>query len=116
MLDEDFFQFLEYRITEAFKETDDEELRLFWCDGVLPATNERGRLSLQHVKHHRKIVTQAFIGREGQTRYDLVLKIGDEALHSYTHNLDLKVCVPDTDALSWFTIDTEKRKIEIQLK
>jgi hypothetical protein len=116
MLDQDFCEFLEYRITKALKETANEDVRGFWCDGVLLPTNERGHLALQHVKHHRKIVFKAFIGKDGQSEYELVVKIGNDALNRYTHNEDLKVCVPDIEDLSWFEIDTEKRRVWIQLK
>lgn len=115
MLDQDFCAFLEYKICAALKDTDNEELRGHWCDGVLMPTNERGKLSLQQVKHHRKIVLKAFAGKDGQTPYELVLKFGDDALHRYTHNLDLKVCVPYREDLNWFDIDIEKRTIWIQL-
>lgn len=116
MLDREFCEFLEFRITKALQETDNENVRGFWCDGVLLPTNERGRLALQYVRYNRKIVTKAFAGKDGQSEYELILKIGDEALNRYTHNLDLKVCVPDTEDLSWFDIDTEKRQITLQLE
>jgi hypothetical protein len=115
MLDHDFCAFLEYKICAALRESDDDALAGFWCDGVMLPTNERGYLALQYVKHHRKMVFKAFAGKDGQAIYELVLKFGDKALNNYAKNVDLKECVPYREDLNWFDIDTEERRIWIQL-
>jgi len=35
MLDQDFCEFLEYEICKAFEQSDNGEVKGFWCDGVL---------------------------------------------------------------------------------
>lgn len=116
MLDQDFCNFLEYKICAALREIDNEAVAGFWCDGVILPTNERGYLTLQHVKHHRKMIFKAFAGKGGQSEYELTLKFGDKALNNYAKNLDLKECVPYRDDLNWFDIDPEKKQIWIQLE
>jgi len=44
-----------------------------------------------------------------------VLKLGNKAISRHARNLDIKECMPDPEEPDWFDIDTEKRRIEIQL-
>ncbi|KAA2239374.1 hypothetical protein F0L74_24545 [Chitinophaga agrisoli] len=108
MLDQDFYQFLEYGICQAFNNSPDEEIKGFWCDGVMPSAANPGLIG-------RKIELKAFIGKDGQSAYELILKLGNKALSRYSRQLDLKECIPDTDNPNWFYIDTKKRTMEIQL-
>jgi hypothetical protein len=58
---------------------------------------------------------KAFIGKDGQTEYELTMKFGNKALSRFTRSLNIKECVPNPDKHNWFNIDTKRNKIEIQL-
>ena len=114
MLDQSFCTFLEYEICKAFVNSDKDEIKGFWCDGVLFPENSNN-YSQKFVNDNRQIILKAFIGKDGQTEYELILKFGNKSLSRYERNLDIKECLPNPDKTKWFDIDIKKRKIEIQL-
>jgi hypothetical protein len=114
MLDRDFYEFLEYEICKAFWHSPNEETKGFWCDGVLsPSSN----YDFSSVSFHDtgQITLKAFIGRDGQSEYELILKLGNNAFRRYVSNQDFRECIPNPDKPDWFVIDIQKRRIEIQL-
>jgi len=114
MLDQDFCEFLEYVICKAFEHSDNDQMKGFWCDGVV-LNQPDSSYSQKFVNDNRQITLKAFISKDGQTEYELTLKFGNKALSRYSRNLDIKECVPNTDKHNWFDIDTKRNKIEIQL-
>ncbi|SDF75568.1 hypothetical protein [Chitinophaga filiformis] len=114
MLDQDFYQFLEYEICKAFQHSNNEEIKGFWCDGVLPFATGHS-YSQKSIHDSRKITLKAFIGKDGQSEYELVLKLGNKALSRHARNLDIKECIPDPEEVDWLDIDIKKRRLEIQL-
>lgn len=114
MLDQDFCEFLEYKLCKAFEHSDNEQIKGFWCDGVL-LDQPDSYYSKMFVNNNRKVTLKAFIGKDGQTEYKLTMKFGKKALSRYARNLDIKECVPKPDNQNWFDIDTKRNKIEIQL-
>lgn len=115
MIDQDFCEFLEYEICKALERSDNEQIKGFWCDGILLNQNDNA-YSQKFVNDKRQITMNAFIGKDGQTVYELILKFGDKALSRFARNLDIKECLPNSDKQNWFDIDTERNKIEIQLE
>jgi hypothetical protein len=114
IIDQEFCEFLEYEICKAFEHSDNDQIKGFWCDGIL--LNQPGSsYSPKYVNDNRQVKLKAFIGKDGQTEYELTLKFGDKALSRYTRDLDIKECVPSPDKQNWFDIDTKRNKIEIQL-
>lgn len=114
MLDQDFCEYLEYEICKAFKHSDNDQIKGFWCDGILLNETDSSD-SHKFVNDHKQVMLKAFIGKDGQTEYELTLKFGNKALSRYARNLDIKECIPDLDKQNWFTIDIEQKKIELQL-
>lgn len=114
MLDQSFCTFLEYEITKAFANSDNEVIKGLWCDGVLLPESSNS-YSQKFVNDNRQIILKAFIGKDGQTEYELTLKFGNKALSRYARDLDIKECLPNMDKTKCFVIDTKERKIEIQL-
>ena len=114
MLDKDFFEFLEYEICKALKNSSNEEIKGFWCDGVLPLESD-SNVSQEFINENRKMILKAFIGKDGQTEYELTLKFGENALSRYLKNLDIKECIPNSNKPNWFNIDTKQNRIEVQL-
>lgn len=115
MLDQNFCEFLEYEICKAFDYSDNEEIKGFWCDGVVLLNQLNDSYSLKFVNNHREITLKVFIGKDGQTEYELTLKFGKKALTLFGKNLDIKECVPSPDKQNWFDIDIKRNKISIQL-
>lgn len=114
MLDQDFCEFLEYGICKALKHADNEEIKGFWCDGVLLSEPDI-YYSQKFVNDNRELKLKAFIGKDGQSVYELTLKLGNKALSRFAGNLDIKECVPGPGKQNWFDIDTRRNKIEITL-
>jgi len=114
MLDQEFFEFLEYEICKAFEYSINEETKGFWCDGVLLSEPDM-YYSQKFVNDNREIKLKAFIGTDGQSEYELTLKFGNKALSRFARKLDIKECVPDPEKPNFFNLDTEHNKIEIKL-
>lgn len=114
MLDRDFCEYLEYLICKAFKHLKSEDVRGFWCDGVL--LNQPDNLySQKYVIDNRQVSLKAFIGKDGQTEHELILLLGNQALSRFERNLDIKECVPNPEKPGWFSVDEKLKRIEIQL-
>ena len=114
IIDRDFCEFLEYEICKAFEQSDNDQIKGFWCDGIL-LNQPDSFYSQKFVNDNRHLKLKAFIGKDGQIEYELTLKFGNKALSRYARNLDIKECVPNPDKQNWFDIDTKRNKIEIQL-
>jgi hypothetical protein len=114
MLDQNFCEFLEYELCKAFKHSDNELIKGYWCDGVL-LDQPDSYYSQKFVSNNRQVTLKAFIGKDGQTEYELTMKFGNKALSRYARNLDIKECLPNPDKENWFDIDTKRNKIKIQL-
>ncbi len=114
MITQEFCEFLEYEICTAFEHSDNEEIKGFWCDGVSLSEVDY-RYSQKFVNDNREITLKAFIGKDGQTQYELTLKFGNKALSRYARSLDIKECIPNPDKPNWFNIDIIRKKIEIRL-
>jgi len=114
MLDQDFCEMLEYKISEALENISDEKVKGFWCDGVLLSEPD-SYYSQKFINDNRQTKIKAYIGKDGQGDYSLTLKFGSKALSRYARNLDIAECIPHADFEKWFSIDTSKQEIEIQL-
>jgi hypothetical protein len=114
MIDTSFCEFLEYEICKALETFDHEEVNQFWCDGVLMSEPEYS-YSQKKVNDNRQLRFKAFVGRDGQQEYELILKFGKKALSRFARNLDISGCFLNPGKKDWFIIDTTLNKIEIQL-
>lgn len=113
-MDRAFCDFLEYEICRAFENSGSEEIKGFWCDGVLLSEPEV-YYSAKFINDNRQTVLKAFIGNDGQTEYTLILKFGNDALSRYARNLDMKECTSFANKKAGWSIDIKDKKIEIQL-
>lgn len=114
MLDQDFCEILEYKISLALENLGDEKVKGFWCDGVLLSEPDK-YYSQKFINENRQVKMRAYIGKDGQGDYSLTLKFGNKALSKSARNLDISECIPQSDFEKWFNIDTSKQEIEIQL-
>lgn len=115
MLNQNFCEYLEFIICKAFKNSSDERIRSFWCDGI-SLLNEERIYSQKYINDNKRTNLRAYIGVDGQTEYKLILKFGKEALSRFSRNLSLKECLPKATETNWFEIDIEVNLIEIQLE
>lgn len=113
MIDQDFCDFLEYEICNALAVSDNEQVKGFWCDGVLLPTFEN-YYSQKFVNDNRKIITTAFVGKTGQDEYELTVRLGGRSLSKYARGLDISDCVPDFINPHSLDIGTTKKKLTIQ--
>ncbi len=112
---EEFCTRLEYRICHELEKSTDPELKGFWCDGVscFPTDNQ---LTKKQVNDNRKIITKAWIGKDGQGEYQATIHFGRKALSKYAKGLDLTTTIPELKSDSdWLEIDIENKSIEIKL-
>lgn len=114
MLNNEFCQFLEYEISKAFSNSSNEELKHFWCDGVLLPTFDT-EYSKEFVNKKKKITLTAYLGVTGQDKYNLTIHFGNKALSKYARGLDISECLPKPEEQDWFSVDIEQLKMEIQL-
>jgi len=114
MLDNEFCEILEHKISKVFTNSTSEKVKHFWCDGVLLPTFEND-YSKKFVNDNRKIIMTAFIGLSGQDKYELTLNFGNTALSKYARDLQISDCIPSPDNTNWFDIDVERLTIVIQL-
>jgi hypothetical protein len=115
MIDQDFCEFLEFELSKAFINSSKNSIRNFWCDGVLLCEPDK-YYSQNFVNDNKQVLLKAFIGNDGQTEYELILKFGNKSLDRYAKSLDMKECVPNPEKEGWINIDIENKKIEIQLE
>lgn len=115
MIDQDFCDFLEYELCRAFENSDKEKVKGFWCDGVLLSETDDS-YSKKYVNDNKKVRFRAFIGKDGQSEYGLILKFGKKALSRFARGLDIKECIPKQNIDDWFDIDIDNNIIELQLE
>ena len=114
MLHKDFCTFLEYHLTKTFSNSNDPLIKELWCDGILLPTNEND-YSKKSINENREVTLKAFIGKEGQDEYSMLMKFGNKSLSKYARDLDIKNCVPGIEENSWYEMDVLTKKIIIQL-
>lgn len=113
MIDQDFCTYLEFEITKALSNSPNEEIKYFWCDGILlPNSYE---YSQKIINDKRYLRTTAFVGLDGQVKYDMTIHFGKKALSRYARSLSLNECIPDSSNDDWVVIDIEKKAIDIRL-
>jgi hypothetical protein len=111
----DFCAELEYHLTRTFNQSDDKNLRGFWCDGISMPTNDL-QLTKKNINDKRKIVTKACFGYDGQDEYEMTINFGQYSLRRYAKETDLSDCLPNEDTMDWVSLDMKSKTIELQLK
>lgn len=115
MIDRNFCEQLEYKICEAFSQLVNESTKGYWCDGVLESESENLYTS-KFINDNRKIQLKAFIGKDGQDEYELILHFGLNSLSKVARHLEFIDTFPIDNIDKKFNINIEQRKIEIQLE
>ena len=112
--DKEFCEYLEYHLTRTLRNSQDKEVSKLWCDGV--AMPDSSQLTKKNVNDKRQIKTKAWIGVDGQTEFELIVKFGDYSLRKYSKGTSLAECVPDDNSIDWVTFDEKEKSIELRLR
>lgn len=112
---EDFCLHLEYHLCRTFGNSDRDELRGFWCDGVSWQPFIDSQITKKSVNDTGKIQTTAWLGKTGQDPYDMTIRFGKYSLRRYANGTSLIDCIPSEATMDWIDIDTENKTIEIRL-
>jgi hypothetical protein len=109
---ENFCTELEYHVTRTLGNSPDQVIKHFWCDGVeMPE-----QLIKQNIINEGKIITSAWMGSDGQGKYEMIIKFGPQSINSCIKGFALKECLPNEKSMDWVNLDIEKKLIELQLK
>lgn len=100
----------------SFEELEDDRIRGFWCDGVDHLPIDIRNLSKTQIRKNRTIKTKAWIGKDGQSIYEMTIKLGEQSLENYERDQNLLDCIPKENCKEWIKISPTDRHIEIQLK
>lgn len=111
---QDFCNYLEYHLSSTFRHSSDKKDIFFWCDGILMPDEQQ--LSFEIIKNKSEVVTDAWLGYDGQEKYKMVIKLGPCALSNYEKGQSLIECVPDERSLDWVNLDVDNKKIELHLQ
>ena len=114
MLNIEFCEYLEFQISKALKNSVSEEINGFWCDGIILKQPDIF-YSQKTVNDKKQVILKAFIGKDGQSEYELTLKFGKNSLSRFARNLDIKECIPNPEKPIFFDIDINLNKIKIDL-
>lgn len=112
---QDFCVQLEYHLTRTFGNSEDKNLKGFWCDGVMMPFID-SQLTKKSVNDKRMIITKAWLGYDGQGEFEMTIKFGQHSLRRYAKGSDLADCLPSEDTTDWITLDIERKTIEVKLK
>jgi hypothetical protein len=111
-VDSDFLLKLEYHLSKSFKYSPDDNVKHFWCDGILIEENIYIESTIELEK---QIIAKAWIGFNGQDIYKMVIKLGERSFERYLAGTDASDCMPDANTWSWFSIQPDAKIIEVRL-
>lgn len=106
----EFCLHLEYALGETFEKSNNPEIKGFWCDGVV-----HKRINKKKINEERIIETTAWIGKDGQSEYEMKIHLGKKSLQRFAKGTPMIDCIPGSESIDWIEIDPTKKRIEIQL-
>ena len=110
--DKDFCDHLEYHLSRTLRNSSNNKIKWLWCDGVMQPLNEPNKNSI----NSSQIITEAYIGVDGQSIYQMTIKLGALSLQKYISGQDLIDTLPSEESLNWIFLDLDSKTIQIQLK
>ena len=109
IFDEDFCSKLEYTLTWALKNSTEENLKDFWCDGVLPVSYDTNHAVQSSDSQTVKFTTSAFLGKDGQEQYQLDIILGPASHAAFLKNEPIVAFIPSPEHTDWIAIDVKKK-------
>jgi len=109
----EFCEILEYHLSKTLRNSSNQKLKFLWCDGIkLPFDENQIHVNIIDSK---QIVTNAYIGLNGQDNYEMIINFGACALDKYIHGSTLVDCLPNEESTDWLHIDLNQKTIRLQL-
>ena len=112
----EFCLHLEYHLSRTFPNSDQKELRNFWCDGVSEQAYTDIQLTKKNVNDTRKLQTTAYLGETGQDIYKMIIRFGKYSLRRCARGTSIIDCIPSENTTDWIDVDIENKSIEIRLR
>ena len=109
--DKDFCEHLEYHLSRTLRNSSNNEIKWIWCDGVKQPLYDHNTNSV----NSSQIITEAYIGVDGQSIYQMTIKLGPLSLQKYISGQGLIGSLPGEESLDWISLDLDKKTIQIQL-
>ena len=110
---QEFCNHLEWKLD--FDELEDDKLKGFWCDGVSHIPANPITLSKLRIRLNKEVKTTAWVGKDGQDIYEMIIKFGEKSLANYELNQSLIDCIPERNYKDWIKIKPEEKYIEVKL-
>jgi hypothetical protein len=107
ILDNGFYEFMEYEICKYFENNNNQNTKGFWCDGIL----------FDWIDEDNQIIyCKTFIGKKGETKYTLALLFGNKIISENKNGIDIKTYFIMDNWENNFHIDLENKKIIIEIE
>ena len=102
---------LDFMLSAFFEYHQFEEANGYWCDGIFISELDPQRTK-KHVNDKRRIVTQAWIGKDGQDKYRMIILFGKYSLRRYAKGSSVVDCIPDNKSMDWIEMDFPAMPVE----
>lgn len=112
----EFCTHLEYHLTESLANTKNTSLKGFWCDGISSQPIGFNFLKINKVNELSQINTIAWIGKDGQDEYKMIINLDKKSLKNISEGIILIDCILEANTTDWFDIDIKRKVIKIKLK
>ncbi len=106
IFERDFCDLIEYQICRFFEQCKRNEIKGYWCDGVIFET----------MLDQKTACFTAFVGKNGQERFKLFLHLGNISSLLYEQCNSLQSCVPEVDKENTFNVDITRKQMNIYLR
>lgn len=74
------------------------------------------QLTKKNVNGKRRIITKAWLGKDGQSEFEMTISFGQYSLRRYAKGKALDDCLPTEGFEDWIAIDLSSKTIELQLR
>ncbi len=109
-----FCSILEYFLSAAFTTSTNTILKYWGCDGIYePVINEQ--FTNRNITTIKQVTTKTWIGVDGNSQYDMIIKLGRRSRRKALKGLDLVDCLPNVEFADWVNVDMERAIIAVQL-
>jgi hypothetical protein len=111
-IDSDFLLKLEFHLSKSLKDFLDDNVKCFWCDGLLIEEKIDTALTIEVEK---RITAKAWIGSDGQDIYKMFITLGQNPFKSYLDKKDLDYYLPENNVSNWLSIQPKDKTLEVRL-
>ncbi|MEL6973658.1 MAG: hypothetical protein AAFO02_26140 [Bacteroidota bacterium] len=111
--DVDFCAQLAFKL--HFDEWPDVAVNSFWCDGIDHWPRDYSVLTVSKLRQQKHFTTTAWLGPNGQDRYEMTIYFGPRALELYEQKDRLEQSIPQKANPSWIELYPAEKKISVNL-